>query len=243
MTNTNYCSLARFRAISGFDTNAVSDTTANLFLTQAHNQILREAYYKIRQESTTKNSNNYYFLRNKYIADSNLDGTIGSADITVYEFDNTNSLWVDISNQVATIDGFNNYYTLNTGYPTQSRSVYTTYFIARQPLTELIGEGGVLEEAVCLYTEILTLKQLKTLRLKRGIVSWSSSGQSCQKSEADVNDLIKLKEQRYKSLISIIKPFIGHKARIGRGERPRTVSTYAPITNNGRIEYGGDYYN
>lgn len=241
MTITSWCTLTRFRTLSGLSSTDISDDDANLFITQAHTQVKRQGFVKIRDEQVSKDDNDRYFVEGKYFADSDIDGSVDTGDITLYEYNPTTKLLTDISVGVDNIDGLNNYFTLATGYPTDDDyQVYVTYWISRQPITELVGEGSILESAVSDWATILSFKRIKTLRLKRGIISWNSGGQNINRSEKDFDDMVEVHKKRYNVLINRVKPFYGRKVRVGRGavRRFRGPERYnEPLTTNGKLNF------
>ncbi len=239
MTVTSYCTLSRWRTLSGLSTTDVSDDDANEYITQAHYQLQREGFVRIIEEQVSKDSNDYYFVDYKYFADYDLDGSVDTDDIIVYEFDSDNKLLLDISDQVSTIDGLNNYFTLNSGYPRSSRQVYINYSIVNRPVTELIGTNGLFEEAVSEYTTYLALKKLKMLRMSRGIITWTSAGQTVTRGEKEFDEMVSERLKRYNAVINKIRPFFGKKTRVGRGtvERRRNTYQHEPLTHHGRITF------
>jgi len=243
MTITSYCTLARFRTITGLGSSVISDSVANEKITQAHYQILREGFVKISEELASKDDNDRYFTEYRYIADGDLDGDVDTGDLLVYEYDSTNKLLVDISSQVASIDGLNNFFTLSTGYPTESRSVYVTYYISNRPIAQLKGDYSILEEAVARFAEQLCYATLKKTRMYDGVISWSAGDKTLTRDEKEFDAMVQKIMQRYNTLIQKIRPFYGKRARVGRGlsqrrgRRLQGMMYNEPLTHNGRLLY------
>jgi len=227
MAQESYGTVQGWRNFSGLDSTAITTARATIFLDQSIQQVTRECSQLIRDELTVRDGDtDYFFTRRRYLSDyetASPDAEIGTDDVKVYEFDSTNKILVDISAQVNGIDGLNCYYTLNTGYPTSNRQVYTTYRIVGQPLSELVGAGSVLQKAVYNFMTVLSLKELKLLRLKSGIISYTSGGETVTRSEADVDTMIEQHLSKYKSLINYCKPFYGRGMRTGSGHAYRRL--------------------
>ena len=248
MAYTDYGTLAGWRTYSGIPIADISDSDGNTFLNQSIHQIIREASVLIVEELVTKEAQTgYYFPSYRYFFDADFasngaiaspDATITVADIIVYEYDSTNLLLVDISNQIASINSLNNYFSLNSGYPTAGRSVYVTYRFGARRLNEMLGTSSIAQEAVYEFTTILALKKLRTIRLKKGISGWTAAGESVTKDENQYNMMLQNHLDRYSSLINRLKPMYIRAMKTFGGKRPdRLMLGGAPLTYGGHLEY------
>lgn len=247
MSVSDWGSVPEWRNYSGITSTDIDDDQAQRFLTWAIQQVNKEATQLIRDELVTKDgTSNYFFTGRRYFADMEMaspDAEIGTDDVTVYEFDSEKGLLVDISAQVAAIDGLNCYFTLNSGYPTSNRSVYATYRIIGRPLTEIIGSGTETRYAVYQYMTVQALREIKRDRLKNGIITYTSGGETVTRDEKEFDNLVQVELDRYHQYISNIKPIYLRRMKTGYNHRRGIGLRNAdpPYSHGGRLWYGGNF--
>lgn len=230
-----YITEDRFRSLSGFSNQVdlPSDTLKRLIL-EATEQCKRDAFRKQREELVTKDDEDRYFPKFKFFAHKlgrKNDATLVTAeDLTVYEAETTTTIATqfyaatsqrrvlhNISHAIDEVDAFNNYFTLQSGYPTNNRQVVLTYNYCGKPLEELIGTDKPLETACFEQAMMKVLKWYRDKRLRKGTTTLTLGGQTIAKDEASFKDLLKDHYDAYHEIIKYIKPFSGKIFTIGRG--------------------------
>jgi len=231
-----YCTETRFRNLTGYTAqlDLPSDVLKRMLL-EATEQVKRDAFLLQREELITKDDEGRYFPAFKYLANkfgrSSNTGKLTSEDLTVYEIETATTLGTfryaatrqrrilhNISHAIDDVDGFNNYFTLQSGYPTNSRQIVLTYCYVGKPLSELVGYEKPLERACVEMTNIMFLRRLKDKRLKKGSTTLTIGGQSVTRDENAANELINSHYRRYHEIVNWMKPFRGRSFTIGRGD-------------------------
>lgn len=246
MAFSDWGNVEDWRNWSGIDSSTINDAQASRFLTWSVQQVQREATQLIRDELVTKDgTSGYYFTRHRYFSDYEMaspDASVGTDDVVVYEYDSTNRVLEDITSTVASIDGLNNYFTLQSGYPTSNRSVYATYRIIGRPLTEVVGLNSDGSHAVYSYMTLMALRELKRVRLLNGIISYTSGGETVTRDEKTFDDLVNQQQKDYEARISNLKPFYGRSMKTGNGgygNRQNRLSQQGPPYSFGGRLLGG----
>jgi hypothetical protein len=240
-----YCTEDEWREYTGF-TDQV-DFPSNEVITHLENateQLKKDAFFMVRWELVTKDSEGRYFTARKFWANRYgvntketeiVHGTVTKYDLQPYEVDRVGSfsaslaLYTSQINQilypipngaVTEIDPLNCWFKLSSDYPTASRQVVVTYWVVGKPLDELSYE---LKMACMEKTTILALQKLKTKRLKLGTVSYTLGKQTVTRDETIFDAMVKQHIDEYDKWVRWFKAFIGRKARIGRAETfPKT---------------------
>jgi len=234
-----FCSEVRFRNITGY-TNQLDlpSATLNRFLLGATEQVKRDAFIMRREELVVKDDEGRYFPTSQYFANkygrSINTGKVTAEDLTVYEIDTatvvgtrlysiarTKRMRYNISHAIASVDPFNNYFTLQDGYPTNNRQVVLTYCYVRIPMAELVGVDRPLETACLEHTNVLFLKWLRDKRLKKGTTTLALGSQTIAKDETEVRELLDAHTRRYHEQINYMKSFNSRSFTIGRGHMAR----------------------
>jgi hypothetical protein len=231
-----YATKAEFRTETGLLPKDISDTDLDHFLTLGAKQIKREAYVWVREQVLTPDQNDRYFFTyggrgmasifttigmggtvtgNFYLADSALDSSLDANDIEVYEWDSTNNLLVDISDQIDDVNQLNNYFTLNSGYPTQNRQVRVTWWYCGKRFDEI--KDYELKYAEIYYAMYLWSKKRLTFLLKSGVTSFTLGKQTVNREIDDFEKMVEKYKMLYDKLINYIKPFVGKYMRMNRG--------------------------
>jgi len=228
----SYADETAFRNKSGFtDTTELPSDTVKRFLLEATEQVKKDAFIKVVEELVSKDSEGRYFPRRKYVANkygySNTTGRITTSDLQVFETETCSTVtsylytrahmyrvMYDISFAIASIDDYNNFFKLASGYPTNSRQVVATYCFAGKPLRAITYE---LEQACIQNAIIRALWWFKDQRLKKGTVSLSLGRQTITRDENAFNELMKQHQSEYHEWINWIRPFSGKPIRVGRG--------------------------
>lgn len=240
-----YATEARFRALTDY-TNQLDlpSDTLKRFLVEATEQVKRDAFCMQREELVTKDSEGRYFPAFKFFANkygrSVNTGQVTAEDLTVYEAETsvtiTTQLYAatssrrilhNISSAIDTVDPFNNYFTLQSGYPTSNRQVVLTYTYCGKPLSEIIGYDKPLEQATIEQTIIKVLKWYKDKRLKKGTTTITLGSQTINRDETAFDELVKSHYDKYHEIINYIKPFKGRIFTIGRGSLINRPKAYA----------------
>lgn len=238
-----YCTEDEWRSESGYtdQTSFPSDEVA-VFLRKATEKVKKDAFYMIRYELVTKDSNDRYFVSrnffaNKYGAAADgeteiIHGEVTKYDIEVFQGTNTGtglssfSLLTNVGrvNRIFTpvpydaiteIDARNGYFKLSSDYPTTGNQIFITYWTCGKPLEEIHYE---LKQAAIFMTTIFALKNLKRNLLQYGITSYQMGRRSINFNDESFDKMIKELLDEYNSWINWFKPFIGRKASIGRAE-------------------------
>lgn len=208
-------------------------------LTDATEQIKKDAFYYIEREYTTPDSSGRYFTfkkfwGNAYSMDSNaLDircGNVTKYDIIVWDAENIatspaglyitgtrrNQIIKQIPYSAITeIDPLNGYFKLSSEYPVSGHQVLVSYWVVGKPLDSLAYE---LKRACIEMTTILAYRKLKTKRLKKGTVQYTLGKQTITRDEATFDKLVDDHKKEYENWIRWFRPFIGRKVKIGRME-------------------------
>ena len=244
-----YATIAQFRAETGYTVAEMSNTEVTELLDAADREIKRRAYIKItKQQLSKETTTGKYFMgltlgrnmlslqgvsfltyqsihRPGYLADSTLSGTIVAGDIEVYEYDTTNFTYVDISAQIDTIDGEENYFTLNSGYPTNGRQVFCTFWYASKPLSYLLSEA-LLEDACKEYAVVKAMKRIRMQNMRAGVTGYTVGRKAIMTDYNTIYDEMSKRMQRFKQLIINIKPLRPRSAMMGRGRREPSFRGY-----------------
>ena len=235
-----YCTETEWREYSGYtNTSDFPTTEVATHLKNATEQVKKDAFYMVRNERVTKDSSGRYFTSRRYWAnrydrdDSAIEITCGEVtpyDIEVHEADTTSSAASSLVLQggrinrimynipyegITEVDPLNCYFKLSSEYPTNSRQVYVTYWVAGKPLDEL---HYALKRACMEMVTVLALKKLKGKRLKKGTTQYTLGKQTIVRNEEAFDELVKQKMNDYYTWINWMKPFIGRRLRIGNQE-------------------------
>lgn len=241
-SNDYYCTEDQWREYTGF-TNQYDFPSADVIrhLENATEQVKKDAFYMVREEFVTKDSEGRYFTQkpywgNRYGRDAQstfqtIHGEVTKYDIELWEGDSVSSISSSFSLQrgrqhrlmyripyeaITEIDPKNGFFKLSSSYPTESsRQIYVTYWAVGKPLEELKYE---LKRACFEMVTILALKKLKTKRLKKGTTQYTLGKKTIIRDEDTFDKLIDQHKQEYHKWIRWIKPFIGRRAKIGRIE-------------------------
>ena len=234
-----YANVEDFRIETGFTPEEFNDVTVNNFLNEAELHIRNDSFLLIREEEVsgttmTDGTIRYYpkanqgnWLRTRggvvrvYFADSNLDGSITKLDLQVYEYDSQTE--TDISNQINLLNLRQGFFTLNTGYPTPSKSVKVTYRIVQRPFDELSLE---LKKASTAYAEYLAMKRLRVNNVKSAITGYSIGEMSVTKNFESFDDTAEVALKKYYHFIWLIKPIYIKPVRIGGFEELPLVNRF-----------------
>lgn len=230
-----YITESRFRNLSGFTNQAdLPSNTLERILIEATEQCKRDGFGHQREELVTDDDDGRYFPRFKYFAHKfgrkNASTLVTAEDLTVYEAETTTTIATqlyaatsqrrvlhNISHAIDEVDSFNNYFTLQSGYPTNNRQVVLTYWYVGKPMDELVGVDKPLEQACFEQTLLRVLKWYRDKRLKKGTTTLTLGGQTISKDENSFKELLKDHYEAYHSIIKNIKPFRGRVFTIGRG--------------------------
>jgi len=232
-----YCSETRFREMTGY-TNQLDLPSADLnrFLLEATEQVKRDAFIMRREELVTADSEGRYFPLSGYFANkygrSFNTGKVTAEDLTVYETDTASTVGTaiygttvvrqrrikyNISHAIDEVNLENNYFTLQSGYPTNNRQVRLTYCYVGKPMAELVGIERPLENACIEMTNIIFLRWLRDRRLKKGTTTLTLGSQTIAKDEDAVKDLINNHYEKYHLQINWMKPLRTRAVTVGRG--------------------------
>lgn len=222
-----YISIEDFRARTGITSTDINDIDLAVIIEQATQKIKNECYLMRRREllSSLTDSNGvkrYYFSHN-YLADGNLDGEIDYNDLEVIERNSDGTIENNITNQVNTIDIYNGYFTLNSGYPSNdSYNIICTYFYTRFPLDEVTYE---LEELCESLTMTYFVKRAITNSYKRGIKNISVPGLSISREADSFKEMLSYYQDNAKRLLNKLKPikFVNYKGNTGRTQFPNSA--------------------
>jgi len=218
-----YISLAEFRLRTGITGSDIPDSELTTFLNRAANKIRDECYIMRRRENiskTTIDSTERYYFTHMYIADDNLDGTINKNDLEVLERDADGTVENDITDHVASLNQYDGYFTLDSGYPTNDDyGIYVTYRWTRYPLAEV--ESDLEELNLCIAMEWIIRKQM-TDAFKRGITSQSVSGLTINRSPDTFKALLEYYEKRRNELFRKLRPikFVPWRGNTGATQIP-----------------------
>lgn len=212
-------------------------------LSDATEQVKKDAFYLVQKELVTKDSEDRYFTARRYWGNGygkeNLAVNINHNQVTKYDIDVWEAENIGVSlpvvyavgasrSQIVTripysaiteIDPINCYFKLSSDYPTSSsKQILVSYNVSGKMLEDVLYE---LKRACIEMTTILAYKKLKTKRLKKGTVSYTLGKQTVQRDEKTFDDLVKSHYDDYHSWINWIRPFIGRRVRVGRMETTR----------------------
>lgn len=192
-------------------------------LVEATAKLKRDAFISTRLEFVTKDSNDRYFMRRRWMANAYgtevAHGVVTPRDFRIWEADETSSvstamflqgsrinrLIYEIPQEAITlIDSTNGFFKLSSDYPTASRRVFIDYWTVGKRLSEI---GTELEEACICWTTVLILTQFKkTSRMKNGVVSLSQGGRTIQRNEQDFDSFTRQWYNEYHSKVNWLRP-------------------------------------
>lgn len=200
-----YATATEFRSYNDLTVKDISTTTVESMLEQAEKQIKREIYTIVRDEPITPDANGYFFLRKGYIADASLNSSIGVDDVTIKEYSSAYDILTNVSSSNAsTIDGYNNYFTMDSTYSANT-NLYATYYIIAKPHSEVIDFD--LKEACIFYATYLAFRKIKTKRLKGGIVSFQLGKMQVTRTEEEYDKMVQLWLDRYNEIKDRVRAF------------------------------------
>lgn len=138
---------------------------------------IKQGLFLLRKdEVVSKDSYDRYYLTFRFLADSNLSGTVNKDDLIVYEYNN--EVKVDITEQVNEVETDRSFFKLADGYPTEERSVMVTYRYAKYPIEEILND---LKAFVTAGVAKMIFSMPKASEIFGGISNWSVNGVSIGK--------------------------------------------------------------
>lgn len=237
-----YCTEDEFRDETGY-TDTIEFTSADILrkMKEATEKLKRDVFVSIRQEFTTADSSDRYFLSRRWTANAygtNVShGHVTPLDFRVWEADENSSVSSayylqgsrihrvisQLPNEaISELDSINGFFKLASGYPTESNfRIYCDYWICGKPLREIAYE---LKMANILWTQILILSEKKKKRLKNGVINLTQGGRSITRSEEEFDQMVRDLHAAYMSYVRWMKPTYNRTVKIGRfGETASTV--------------------
>ncbi len=165
--------------------------------------ILQGIYLLQEDEIVGKDSNDRYFVNFRFFADSNLDGVITKDDLIVYEFNN--DVKVVITDEVSLIDANRGFFELNSGFPTDDRSVMITYRYAKYPIEQILDD---LKAFIAAGVARFIFSRPKAISDFGGLSSWSVNGNSVSKGGVpDADSIIARYDKIFNDKKIRMKPF------------------------------------
>ena len=222
------------------DTTEFPSSIITSKIDEATAKLKRDAFISTRLEFVTKDSNDRYFMRRRWLANSYgtdvAHGVVTPKDLRVWEADETSSvstalylqgsrinrLIYEIPQEAITmVDANNGFFKLADGYPTSGRRVFVDYWTVGKRLSEL---EVMLQEACICWATILILTQFKkTARMKNGVVSLTQGGRSIQRNEQDFDTFTRQWYNEYHIKVNWLRPQYIRSVKMG-GYAERTTS-------------------
>ena len=222
-----YITIEEFRNRTGLNTTDINDTLLQTYLNRGAEKIRDECYILRRFEPVSKNTVSdesiRYYLNYLYLADSNMDNVIDENDLQVIERNSDGTIQNDITTQVASINQYEGYFTLNEGYSSDnSYNIFVTYRWTRFPLAEIQDE---LEELNLAITMNYYSSYQITNVYKRGVSNISIPGLSVTRGYDAFENLNKTYKQIEKDNLQKLKPIrmLSWKGNTGVTQMPKNI--------------------
>ena len=214
-TTTGYCTEAEWRAKYGFSQADESTEQFETDLKEAMFEVRKRGFHLARERLIFIDGNKRAFLPYQWMGDGNMDGSITVADILLYKLSSDGRILDTVStDNVTSIDAYNNFLQFDTSYTTTTQH-YVTYYACGKPLDELTVDW--LKRAVMAMVTLLMLQRLRQLRLIKGTSGWSAAGVTVTKNEQDYDEMKNDANNVLKQYVDWIKPLVFRNIRTGTG--------------------------
>ena len=238
-----YLSLDEFRDMTGVNDSEIPDGVLNEFLTRSTYDVKKKCFAYDREilinPDTINSIKRYYFgfsptktnNRLGYLTDWNLDGTVAESDIVVYEKDSTGAVRTDITSRIDTLDTELGYFTLDTGYPSNSSyKVYASYSWMNFLITDEYIKYDI--KRLIMHLTMIYIIEWYRNQIRRGIVKQTLGGLTIERSAMAWNELEERHLTKAKEFITRFKPLLWS-----------TASDQSAWHGSGAYYGYGSYYN
>lgn len=214
-----YLSLDEFRDMTGVNDTEVPDSVLSEFLARSTYDVRKKCFAYNREvlinPDTINSVNRYYFpfapfkTQNRlgFLTDWNLDGSVTSSDIIIYEKDSTGAVRTDITSHIGTLDTELGYFTLGTGYPTStSYKVYATYAWMNFDISDEYVIYDV--KRLIMHLTMMYIIEWYRNQIRRGIVKQTLGGLTIERSINAWQVLQDYHMEKAKEFINRFKPLL-----------------------------------
>ena len=212
-----YLTEDEWRAKTGISTTDESSTQFDTDRDEARELFRHKCFYLVRKRIIYKRSDDKAHLPQKWIADGNLNGTITTDDLYVYELaDDGFSFDAVDASEIDSIDAFNNYITFDEDY-SPTNQLFITFYTCSKPYDEISKE---IERALSAQVVLLCIGRLRKKWGLKGTTGWTVPGVTVTK---DISAYKELYEEAKKEMLkyeSFLRPFVGRNAKVGYGSTP-----------------------
>jgi hypothetical protein len=229
----SYCTEDEWRDKTGISESDESSAQFVIDSREAHFLIRRSCMYLVRERIIYKRNDNKAYLPIRYLSDGNMDGTIDSNDILIYQLttDGISLEMVDKTTYLDSIDSFNNCITFKSASSALTRPLLVTYYAIGKNNDEIVVDE--LKRAVMAQVTVLVIERLRKKWGLKGTTSWSVPGVNVNKDLTSYKELLEEAKKDLSQYINFLRPFVGHKLKTGFGS----------MTWDYRMSYTDNYLN